>query len=208
MARHNYWQNATPNGHGTEGADVAVVQRQIQIYNNTFFWAISFNGSQRSGSSIWHDNTWLGRNSPNGTHTSLGYYREYGATGGVWGFADGENGWDKNDPHGLYKSGTAASSSITNKRTRRYRYRNDNPEPLFEFLRNQPCLAKANKEDPAITGRIESFSPRIKCPGPEKSPAHLPRLDGFGSVPASRTGTKGAAGQLTCPKGKHLEKRP
>ena len=33
---------------------------------------------------------------------------------------------------------------------------------MFEFLSNQPCLAKANKEDPAITGRIESFSPRIK----------------------------------------------
>ena len=116
MARHNYWQNATPNGHGTEGWAVRGM-RTIQVYNNTFFWAIPFGGSQRSGSSIWHDNTWLGSNSPNGKHTALGYYRQYGAAGGnpltQWGYADGENGWDKNDPHGLYKSGTAASNTTT-----------------------------------------------------------------------------------------------
>src|SRR5947207_3642760 len=113
VARHNYWQNATPNGHGTENSAVRGM-RTIQVYNNTFFWAIPFSGSQRSGTSIWHDNTWLGINSPNGTHTSLSYYREYGAVGNdltSWGIADGENGWDKNDPHGLYFSGTAASNT-------------------------------------------------------------------------------------------------
>ena len=70
VARHNYWQNATPNGHGTEGWAVRGM-RAIQVYNNTFFWTIPFGGSQRSGTSIWHDNTWLGSNSPNGTHTVL-----------------------------------------------------------------------------------------------------------------------------------------
>ena len=115
VARHNYWQNATPNGHGTEGWAVRGM-RAVQVYNNTFFWEIPPSGSQRSGSSIWHDNTWLGRNSPNGNHTGLSYYREYGAAGGDltgWGNADGENGWDKNDPHGLYFSGTAASNTTT-----------------------------------------------------------------------------------------------
>src|SRR5437762_7725730 len=113
VARHNYWQNATPNGHGTEGSAVRGM-RTIQVYNNTFFWAIPFSGSQRSGTSIWHDNTWLGSNSPYGTHTGLSYYRQYGAVGNdltSWGNADGENGWDKNDPHGLYFSGTAASNT-------------------------------------------------------------------------------------------------
>ena len=81
VARHNYWQNATPNGHGTEGWAVRGM-RAVQVYNNTFFWTIPPGGSQRSGSSIWHDNTWLGRNSANGTHTALSYYREYGAAGG------------------------------------------------------------------------------------------------------------------------------
>src|SRR5437762_6692788 len=113
VVRHNYWQNATPNGHGTEGWAVRGM-RAVQSYSNTFFWEITPSGSQRSGSSIWHDNTWLGRNSPNGTHTSLSYYREYAAGGGgvdAWGYADGQNGWDKNDPHGLYFSGTAASNT-------------------------------------------------------------------------------------------------
>src|SRR5204863_2646450 len=93
VARHNYWQNAEPNGHGTEGWPVRGM-RTVQVYNNTFFWAIQFGGSQRSGTSIWHDNTWLGLNSQSGHHTSLSYYREYAAIGNdltAWGFADGEN---------------------------------------------------------------------------------------------------------------------
>ena len=63
--------------------------RAVQVYNNTFFWTIPPGGSQRSGTSIWHDNTWLGRNSPSGHHTALGYFREYGAAGGdldAWGY--------------------------------------------------------------------------------------------------------------------------
>src|SRR5437763_16340994 len=81
VVRHNYWQNATPNGHGTEGWAVRGM-RAVQSYSNTFFWEIPPSGSQRSGSSIWHDNTWLGRNYSNGHHTSLSYYREYAAAGG------------------------------------------------------------------------------------------------------------------------------
>src|SRR5262249_26870436 len=101
VARNNYWVNAGPNGHGTEGGSVRGM-RADQVYNNTFSWSFGWGGGQRSGTSIWHDNTWLGVNPSNGHHTSLAYYREYGATGGVWGFADGENGWDVNDTHGLY----------------------------------------------------------------------------------------------------------
>ncbi len=97
VVRHNYWQNATPNDHGTEGWPVRGM-RAVQSYSNTFFWEIPPSGSQRSGSSIWHDNTWLGRNFPNGHHTGLSYFREYGAAGGgvdKWGYADGENGWEE-----------------------------------------------------------------------------------------------------------------
>ena len=60
-------------------------------------------------------------------HTALSYYREYGAAGGKldeWGLADGENGWDKNDPHGLYFSGTAASNTTIRQPRNIYRYRN------------------------------------------------------------------------------------
>src|SRR5436190_2106468 len=114
VARHNYWENAIPNGHGTEGWCVRGM-RAVQIYNNVFFWDRPFGGSQRSGSSQWHDNIWLGPGrSRNNTHTSLSYFRVYAAAGGKideWWGANGENGWDKNDPHGLYFSGTAASNT-------------------------------------------------------------------------------------------------
>ena len=47
-----------------------------------------------------------------------------------WGNADGENGWDKNDPHGLYFSGTAASNTTTRQPRNIYRYRIDSPGRL------------------------------------------------------------------------------
>jgi hypothetical protein len=116
VARHNYWWDAIPNGHGTEGWAVRGM-RALQIYNNVFHWTYNPSpGSQRSGSSIWHDNTFEGPNHQTGTHTSLTYYRELGAAGGKlgrfsWGRADGANEWDLNDTHGVYFSGTAASNT-------------------------------------------------------------------------------------------------
>ena len=104
-----------------------------RVYNNTFFWTIPSGGSHRSGSSIWHDNTWLGRNSANGTSHRLVLLPGNGAAGNEltsWGIADGANGWDKNDPHGLYFSGTAASNTTTRQPRNIYRYRNDSPGRL------------------------------------------------------------------------------
>src|SRR5215831_4550716 len=114
VARHNYFLNAGPAGHGTEGGPNRG-QRCDEVYNNTFHWTMPHGGkAHRSGSTIWHDNTFLGTNSGSGGHTTLPYYREIGAVGNnlsTWGLADGQNGWDKNDPHGIYLSGTAASNT-------------------------------------------------------------------------------------------------
>src|SRR6476660_1115865 len=115
VVRHCYLIGAcAPGGHGTEGGGVRG-ERCQQIYNNTFNWTRPFGGhSHRSGSVIWHDNTWLGVNSNNGAHTNLPYFRQFGAIGNDlsnWGLADGENGWDLNDPHGRYFSGVAASNT-------------------------------------------------------------------------------------------------
>src|SRR5204863_5432005 len=38
VARHNYWDNGSPGGHGTEGANVRGT-RATQVYNNTFYWS-------------------------------------------------------------------------------------------------------------------------------------------------------------------------
>ena len=114
VARHNYVENTSFGGHGTEGGP-ARGQRCDQVYNNTFYWTISHAGrSHRSGSTIWHDNTFLGRNPGNHDHTNLPVFRQLGLVSddlSNWGFADGANGWDKNDPHGIYLSGTAASNT-------------------------------------------------------------------------------------------------
>ena len=114
VVRHNYMQNCAPGGHGTEGGGVRGERCQL-IYDNTFNWTRAHGShAHRSGSVIWHDNTFLGVNSQNGAHTALPYFRQLGAVGNdlsKWGLADGENGWDLNDAHGLYFNGTSASST-------------------------------------------------------------------------------------------------
>ena len=71
VARHNYVQNTSFGGHGTEGGP-ARGQRCDQVYNNTFYWTIGHGGhAHRSGSTIWHDNTFLGRDPGNHDHTNL-----------------------------------------------------------------------------------------------------------------------------------------
>jgi hypothetical protein len=103
VLRHNYFTNAQPSGHGTESG-VPRGMRAYEVYNNTFNWTITHSGgAQRSGTSLWHDNTWLGNGYNDGTHTVLANYREIGATsrtGGIWGNADGTNPWDVNDTEG------------------------------------------------------------------------------------------------------------
>jgi hypothetical protein len=107
VARHNYWKNAHPSGHGTEGA-LQRGMRAYEVYDNTFNWTISNSGGlQRSGSSMWHDNSYTGIES--GSHTGLANYREKFFQGGVWHCANGTNPWDVNSPY-LYHSGVDNSS--------------------------------------------------------------------------------------------------
>jgi hypothetical protein len=141
VVRHCYLIGAcAPGGHGTEAGGVRG-ERCQQIYNNTFNWTRPFGGhSHRSGSVIWHDNTWLGVNSNNGAHTNLPYFRQLGAIGNdltKWGLADGANGWDSNDAHGVYFSGIAigtqrngfvtSTTPMTPNALAGMQVRNDNP---------------------------------------------------------------------------------
>ncbi len=61
-------------------------------------------GGQRSGTSLWHDNTFLGHNSDNGSACNLSNYRETPARGiqvpGTFTVADGTCPWDQNDTEG------------------------------------------------------------------------------------------------------------
>jgi len=114
VVRYTYLQNTSCGGHGTEDLAPRGL-RCDQVYNNTFNWTIQ-HGDQfhRSGNTIWHDNTFLGRDPAAPYHTTLVDYRQTGNPGynlKIWGLADGANGWDTNDPHGPYLSGAAASDT-------------------------------------------------------------------------------------------------
>ena len=111
--RHNYFRNAKPGGHGTEGG----LQRGArigEIYDNTIEWTIHDGGTQhRAGTYLWHDNTWIGVENSTRSHSSASVFREIGAIGNdlsKWGLAGGENPWDVNDPHGMYQSGVSSAS--------------------------------------------------------------------------------------------------
>jgi hypothetical protein len=124
VARYNYFHNAHPTCHGTEGG-LPRGLRAMEVYDNVFNWTFTHSGgAQRSGTSLWHDNIWTGVEIAGQVHTPLANFREIGATsrtGGIWGNADGTNPWDVNDTEGngtyveghqpfLFDSGTDTSS--------------------------------------------------------------------------------------------------
>ena len=115
VARHNFFDNAAPGGHGTEGGPQRGA-REREVYDNVFNFTIGWSGTeQRSGGALWHDNSWIGQDSNNQSHTSFSIFREIGAIGNNlsrWGLAGGNNPWDVNDPHGLYQSGASSAHLV------------------------------------------------------------------------------------------------
>jgi hypothetical protein len=123
VVRHNYFKNCRPGWHGTEGNRG---MRANEIYANTFNWSIQPSSLNRSGSTLYHDNNWLGVKPANGTHSAIETYRIFGGVGlnCPYGMADGANALDMNDTEGdgtfveghtpfLYESGTADGGSST-----------------------------------------------------------------------------------------------
>src|SRR6266480_4007929 len=121
--RHNYLQDVIPSGHGTEGGATRG-QRVSEFYDNTVHMTVEWGGGgQRSGTSMWHDNTYIGRPSDNGNHCNLPNFRETSTRGHpVWGIADGTSPWDVNDTEGngtyveghppyLFASGSATTGT-------------------------------------------------------------------------------------------------
>jgi hypothetical protein len=101
VARHNYLQNTIPSGHGTEGGE-ARGQRANEFYDNTVNITVAWGGGgQRSGTSLWHDNTFTGTDSVSNKVCNLSNFRETPARAHpVWGIADGTSPWDVNDTEG------------------------------------------------------------------------------------------------------------
>jgi hypothetical protein len=108
VIRHNYWQNARPGWHGTEG--VSRGTRAVEVYNNTSHWTIAPSASHRSGNALYHDNTWDGHDKNASVHSTIVLFRAEGAggiQGGAYGSADGTSPWDMNytEGNGTYVPG-------------------------------------------------------------------------------------------------------
>jgi hypothetical protein len=123
VTRHNYLQDVIPGGHGTEGG-VIRGQRVNEFYNNTVKMTVGWSGGgQRSGTSMWHDNTFTGVESKNDQLCDLANFRQTSTRADpIWGFSDGTSPWDMNDTDGngtyveghppfLFASGSATSGS-------------------------------------------------------------------------------------------------
>jgi hypothetical protein len=115
VARHNYFQNASPNSHGTEGGPSRGA-RAAEVYDNIFDWTWAQSSRElRSGGIIYHDNSWISQGATDNAHTRTAIFREVGAIGDdltFLGIAQGQNLWDMNDPNGLYQTGTTTSGSV------------------------------------------------------------------------------------------------
>ena len=101
VIRHNYLLNVIPAGHGTEAAAIRG-QRANEFYDNTISLQIAANGGvQRSGTSLWHDNNFIGQEPKGDIHCHLPNYRQTSAyPHPIWGIADGTSPWDVNDTEG------------------------------------------------------------------------------------------------------------
>lgn len=122
VSRFNHYVNTSViSGHGTESGGRHRGIRAAEFYwnkrtgNATQSW-----GETRSGTRMYHHNTWTG---PNKGGMPLNVHREFWAFKGFGG-ATGNNPWDMNDTEGngtwveghaphLYASGTAAGNSTT-----------------------------------------------------------------------------------------------
>jgi hypothetical protein len=124
VIRHNYVKNCIPANHGTEAGAPRGARAQ-EVYNNVFEMTVTtIGGNIRSGTALWHDNSYIGIEVKNDTLCSLANFREGPARPGpIWGIADGTSVWDANDTEGngtfveghspfLFASGTVAVASV------------------------------------------------------------------------------------------------
>jgi hypothetical protein len=182
VLRHNYWENARPGWHGTEGASRGA--RALEIYNNTSHWTRAPSASARSGNALYHDNTWDGHDTADApVHTTIILFRAEGAcgiNGGVFGSADGTSPWDRNDTEGngtyvqghppyLFASGNATTNSAGG--TLRDSTANWAPDRWVGYsVTNKSPAAPAYLKGSVITGNTATQISYIYFPTQDRGP--------------------------------------
>jgi len=122
VVRHNDLTNCRPGWHGTEGNYRGA--RAIEVYNNSYHWTTQPMGDSRSGTCLYHDNTWTGTVSDSNSHNRIEIFRAWGGVGSdcPYGYADGTSPFDCNDDGNgncasngqagkLFDSGTCSSAT-------------------------------------------------------------------------------------------------
>src|SRR5438132_1096971 len=123
VVRHNDFTNCRLGWHGTEGAYRGT--RAVECYANVTHWSILMSAMNRSGTALYHDNTWDGMKSQSGNaHGQIVIFREYAGVGSdcPYAYADGTGPFDSNDTEGngtyvrghaphIFDSGTCSSAS-------------------------------------------------------------------------------------------------
>jgi hypothetical protein len=129
VVRHNFLQNVSVQGHGTEGAGTARGQRAVEVYDNIISvippYLNTAHGT-RSGGALVHDNRFQDLNLVNPPNIFvLANYRETSQRAYTQlGISDGTSIWDANDTDGnghyvagnpphLFASGTVTSPEPT-----------------------------------------------------------------------------------------------
>ena len=112
VVRHNVFISAIISGHGTESG-IPRGNRCFEVYNNVFVHTGGTGGAgqERSGDSIWHDNTWPALAPGNDCIIALSVYRET-YRWQLWGPATGQNPWDLNDTANPYATGICSTDMV------------------------------------------------------------------------------------------------
>ena len=99
--RYNYTFNSLVGDHGTEGG-LARGARAHEVYRNIFNFSIPGVCGTRSGTSLFHDNSFIGVRSgvPTTCCTLTNFRESYARPDPVWSIADGTSPWDANDTEG------------------------------------------------------------------------------------------------------------
>jgi hypothetical protein len=180
VIRHNDLNSSRPGWHGLEGNLRGF--RAGEIYNNAFHWNGPMGGEMRSGTVLYHDNTWTG--AVQSACMRMDIFRANGGVGlslvNTYGFADGTGKFDKNateadgsfvdgHPPYVFASGTVTAGSGSTTITDSTKNWTPNQWVGYSIKQNSPgnaCYPKGTY----ITGNTSNSISFARYPATDRGP--------------------------------------